>query len=290
MKILNRIRVVAALVVGGAIPAFSQAVPPTQRAGDCSVNISGTENTASLVCTGVDAKVAKQIQAIVRGMQRNESAVKEISEKLDRILSLPVLSTQLEQLRELEKLFAGKSEVDLDSQFDFPNLEAINTRMIRDRIIQVRATGDKTNFALAPYSDGGGFLVATDIAGDTLFHTPSGGAFRLDFSRVAMIVLTTKYSNALKQLNYYEDSITIPTDVIAAIKDLDATVQKNARTLLNTLDSCLQENPDYFMDGQMPPMGIIHQRFNQSRVELKPKIDEIVAASRKYLHADSANP
>ena len=234
MKIINSIRIVAALVVGGAFPAFPQSAPASQRAGDCSVNISGKDNTASLVCSGVDVKVAKQIQAIVRGMQRNESAVKEISEKLDRILSLPVLSAQLEQLRELEKLFAGKSEVDLDSQFDFPNLEAINIRMIRDRIIHVRTTGDRMNFSLIPYSDGGGFLLATDIAGDTLSNTPSGGALRLDFSRVALIVLTAKYSNSLKQLNYYEDSVTIPSDVILAIKDLDATVQKNARTLLNT--------------------------------------------------------
>jgi len=238
----------------------------------------------------VDSKIAKQIQAIVRGMQRNDSAVKEISEKLDRILSLPVLSTQLGQLRELEKLFAGKNEVDLNAQFDFPNLEEINFRMIRDRIIHVRTTGDKTSFDLTPYSDGGGFLIDTDIAGDTLSHTPSGGGLRPDFSRVAMIELTAKYSNALKQLNYYEDSVTIPTDVIAAIKDLDTTVQKNARTLLDTLDSCLQENPDYFMDGQMPPMGISHQRFNHSRTELKPKVDAILNASRRYLRADSSNP
>jgi hypothetical protein len=61
-------------------------------------------------------------------------------------------------------------------------------------------------------------------------------------------------------------------------------------TLLHTLDSCLQENPEYFMDGQMPPMGVIHQRFVHTRIELKPKVDEIVDASRKYLRADSSNP
>jgi pimeloyl-ACP methyl ester carboxylesterase len=214
----------------------------------------------------------------------------EKSEKPDRTQSLPILSTQLEQLRELEKLFAGKNEVDLNTQFDITGLESVNIRMIRDRIIHVRTTGDKTNFDLTPYSDGGGFLVAADIAGDTLSHTPSGGVFRPDFSRVSMIVLTTKYSNALKQLNFYEDSVTIPTDVILAIKDLDTTVQKKARTLLDTLDSCLQENPEYFMDGLMPPMGIIHQRFNHLGVELRPKVNTILDASRKYLRADSANP
>jgi hypothetical protein len=265
------------------------AAQPIQQMANCSV-INVANGTANVNCVGVDAKVAKQIQAIIRSMQRNEDAVKEVSEKLDRILSLPVLTTQVEQLRELEKLFAGKNESDLYDQFDFTNLESVNIRMIRDRIIHVQTTGDKKNFDLTPYSDGGGFLVATDIAGDTLSNTPSGGVFRPDFSRVAMIALTAKYSNALKQLNYYEDSITIPTDVIVAIKDLDTTVQNNARTLLNALDSCLRENPDYFTDGEMPPMGVIHHRFNHSRLELKPKVDAILDASRKYLHADSSNP
>jgi len=59
---------------------------------------------------------------------------------------------------------------------------------------------------------------------------------------------------------------------------------------LDTLDSCLRENPDYVMGGEMPPMGIIHQQFNHSRMELKPKVDAILDASRRYLRADSANP
>jgi hypothetical protein len=291
MKIVAMLGTLLTLCLGCSLPVFPQSTGPTiQQAGDCAVNISGHDSTASLTCTGVDANIAKQIQALVRGMQRNDSAVKEISEKLDRILSLPVLSTQLEQLRELEKLFAGKNEVDLDTQFDFPNLEEMNIRMIRDRIIHVQKTGDKTNFDLTPYINGGSELLATDIAGDTLVHTSAGGVFRPDFSRVAMIVLTAKYLNALKQLNYYEDSITIPKDVVVAIKDLDATVQKNARTLLDTLDSALQENQEYFLDGQMPPMGVIHERFVHSQIELKPKVDAILNASRKYLRADSANP
>jgi hypothetical protein len=58
-----------------------------QQAGDCSVNITGNNNsTASLVCNGVDRKLAEQVQAILNGTRRSESATKEISEKLDQIL------------------------------------------------------------------------------------------------------------------------------------------------------------------------------------------------------------
>jgi hypothetical protein len=67
---------------------FSQAkAQVVQHAGDCSVNITGNNNTtASLVCNGVDPKLAEQVRAIINGTRRNESAVKEMSEKLDRII------------------------------------------------------------------------------------------------------------------------------------------------------------------------------------------------------------
>ena len=200
---------------------------------------------------------------------------------------LPILSTQIERLTELERLFAGKNETDLTAQFDFDNLEAINIRMIRDRIIHVRTTGDKKNFSITPYTDGGGLLLATDIAGDDLSHTSHGGVLVPDFSRVEFIVLTMKYSNALKQLNIYEDSVTIPSDVISAVKELDGAVQRNARTLLNTLDYCLRQNPDDFMEPLSPPMGVIHERFIHSSEPLKSKVDKIVEASRRYLRVDN---
>jgi hypothetical protein len=66
---------------------FCQTKPPVaQRAGDCSVNITGNSNTASLVCNGVNPKLAEQVRAILNGTRRNESAAKKISEKLDLIL------------------------------------------------------------------------------------------------------------------------------------------------------------------------------------------------------------
>src|ERR1700733_5676999 len=71
-----------------ASPLFSQTKPQAvQQAGDCSVNIAGNNNTtASLLCNGIDPKLAEQIRAIINGTHRNESAIKEMSEKLDRII------------------------------------------------------------------------------------------------------------------------------------------------------------------------------------------------------------
>lgn len=81
-------RILGTLLGLGMSPVFSPAqAQVVQHAGDCSVNITGNNNTtASLVCNGVDPKLAEQVRAIINGTRRNESAVKEMSEKLDRII------------------------------------------------------------------------------------------------------------------------------------------------------------------------------------------------------------
>jgi len=67
---------------------FAQSKQPTdQQAGDCSVNISGNGNTASLVCKGIDVTVAKQIREILDATRHNETKMKDVSQKLDQIIS-----------------------------------------------------------------------------------------------------------------------------------------------------------------------------------------------------------
>jgi hypothetical protein len=86
MKIFAKTLVVI-LLSSKASLAFAQAKPATsQQAGDCSVNITGSGNTASLSCTNIDPKLAEQVRSILNGTQRNEKATKEISEKLDVVL------------------------------------------------------------------------------------------------------------------------------------------------------------------------------------------------------------
>ena len=84
MKILAILSLIHCL---GASLAFAQAkAPVNQQAGDCSVNITGSGNSAFLTCKDVDPKVAEQIRGILNGTQRNEKATKDISQKLDLIL------------------------------------------------------------------------------------------------------------------------------------------------------------------------------------------------------------
>jgi len=73
--------------LGEFTSGFAQTKPPSdQKAGDCSINVNGNGNTASLVCDGIDPTLAKQIREILHSTRQNTSAAKEMSEKLDRII------------------------------------------------------------------------------------------------------------------------------------------------------------------------------------------------------------
>jgi hypothetical protein len=74
-------------------PAFAQTKPSSdQKAGACSVNVSGNANTVSIKCDGVDRTVAEDIETILNRTLNNVKATKDLSAKLDRLLkemSLP---------------------------------------------------------------------------------------------------------------------------------------------------------------------------------------------------------
>jgi len=83
MKLLARV----SLVLGLTTPlAFSQAKNPiVQHAGNCSVNVAGNNTTASLVCNGLDPKIAEQIQSIVGDTSHNQKAIQKLSKQLQLI-------------------------------------------------------------------------------------------------------------------------------------------------------------------------------------------------------------
>jgi hypothetical protein len=58
-----------------------------QNAGDCAVNITGGGNNVSLECKNVDPKLADQIRSILSATSRSEKNTRDISQKLDVILT-----------------------------------------------------------------------------------------------------------------------------------------------------------------------------------------------------------
>jgi hypothetical protein len=87
MKVPILIGALFVLYIGYPRQLLAQSADQTiQQTGNCSVVNLGN-GMANFNCISVDAKVAAQMQAILNGIRRNESAAKDISEKLNRIIA-----------------------------------------------------------------------------------------------------------------------------------------------------------------------------------------------------------
>jgi len=81
-------------IIAAAVVAFPQTKSPSQSKGtpaqqakDCALNISGTNNTGTVTCYNVDKQLAWQIGQLVTASKHDGKTLKEISNKLDVLLS-----------------------------------------------------------------------------------------------------------------------------------------------------------------------------------------------------------
>jgi hypothetical protein len=86
MKIILTLGAIALL----RICAFSRVsaqdkVATTQQATDCSVNVSGTNNTVSLTCNKSDENVVREMAAILNLGHANSASLKRILDELDEL-------------------------------------------------------------------------------------------------------------------------------------------------------------------------------------------------------------
>jgi hypothetical protein len=72
----------------GSSVAFSQGKQSvTQQSGSCSINNTGNNSTATLVCNSIDPKLAEQIKDIVDDSRRNKAELDQISKGVSLIQS-----------------------------------------------------------------------------------------------------------------------------------------------------------------------------------------------------------
>ncbi len=125
-----------------------------------------------------------------------------------------VSKEQLEEIRQLDAIFAGLDETDLRNFFGYDQMVDLNMRMYQARIKHFEETGDRS-FELAPYVQGQEMLIDTSIAGEHLHRLQGGGGYDFDPSQIALIVLPRRYSDNKKILLRYENSTSLPTSVVS---------------------------------------------------------------------------
>lgn len=235
-------KILSVLVLSASV-AFAQAnAPVTQQGGDCTVNVNGSNNTASLVCRSLDPKVAEQIRAILQGTRNNETATKEISGKLDQILKQMNKETvpPLVGLR-----FVGRK---------FPALQAINEssaiakdirwavalwNMDRPADVNPLQIRSGTFDWLKPHDEGGPQNIFQPVvqslkAGDRLFGTVSVNCPECSRGRTYIVYIVWGESGWFSEIDSEQDGrLIVPhhpeTDRDAYFKSLEAAASGPSR-------------------------------------------------------------
>lgn len=190
-----------------------------------------------------------------------------------------VPSFQVEAVRDVEHFVVGQD-------FGFPEMLAINVKMVTDKIVYFRKTGRK-NFDITPYTRGRQMLFDPRIVGGDVHRQGGGFVFDPAPNYVALIALPEKYSTSKDILRKFETSGELPTSVIDSVKELDGAVTDNASTLLKVLNDAFQESPEYYLEYENSNSSYFHlidERYSQRDIQLGPKDDKILDSIRKFLN------
>jgi hypothetical protein len=198
-----------------------------------------------------------------------------------------VSKEQLEEIKQLDAIFAGLDENDLRTFFGFDEMVELNMRMYQARIKHFKETGEKS-FSLIPYIQGQEMLMDTSVAGEHVHGLQGGGWYDFDPNQIAFIVLPRKYSENKKILLRYENSTSLPTSVVIRVKDFDDTLGENATQLIRVMDASLKENADYILDYNIPDetqyWHAVPSRYWRDFKNLRPKADKIRDGCRMFLN------
>jgi hypothetical protein len=193
----------------------------------------------------------------------------------------------IDEIKQLDVLFAGREEVDLTQFFAFDQMLDLNMRMYSARIKHFQQTGQQA-FDITPYAANQSLSIDTSVAGSHLTRQPNGQIlYDFDPGQIAMIVLPQKYSDNKKLLVNYENSTTLASSVIISVKDFDNTLEENVSLLIKVMDAALKESPDYFvryddMSSSVYFNAVSNRYWSQFR-DLRRKADKIRDACRSEL-------
>ena len=192
----------------------------------------------------------------------------------------------MEQIAELDRIFASRDELGLREFYGFPQMVNINIAMNTQRRLNYARTGSP-NTDLTPFIQGREMELDVQYSPDNLKRTEAGIVFIPDINTVSLLILPTPYSVNKKALLRYENSFVLPGSVVDRVKEFDRTLQDNTDALLRVMNIAMRENPDYFMLHDNPDTRFfraIEGRYYDQFKPLRPEADKIRDAIRSSMN------
>lgn len=195
-----------------------------------------------------------------------------------------VFSSQLDEIKKLDRFIGDVDEMDLRAKFGFLAMETINIDVVGRCEQKFFETGVRA-CDYSPYV-GKGWLLSMNTTLTRLSRTRYGFHTAWDPSVVMMVIEPPAYVDARRAMSQFEHSADLPTKIISAITNFDKALDENVVILNEVLNDALQESPKNFIearDPRSPRYGVVNAMYADRFVQLQPKADRIIVAIRDYL-------
>ena len=201
-------------------------------------------------------------------------------------IPIPLLSLQLEAIKNLQDFIGGKNEYELDEIFDFNKVVQFNTRMVRQRFAPRTVSQDQAAEIAACFKDGESRV---DIRYADIHENKSGApTVKIKPGKVGFINTTRKYIDARRQLAKLAALPGMPLNVVVAVTNLDNTIEKNSDLLVDVLEEKVSENINsiiYDEDVDSPFLGTVNSSYFKKFSPLKTEADGILKQTKIYLES-----
>jgi hypothetical protein len=195
----------------------------------------------------------------------------------------PLLTAQLQEIKELEAFIGGKDEGQLWDMFDFPN-------MIRFNIMRAKACLSALSDAEAAqcnafFASGGQGHLSLDY-GASISRSAGGIIFHDNPSRLNILNTSGKFVKAMETLRSFQMSTRLPTKIKEAVGQLGGAVNDNIGILHQVINEEIEKNPDHILhesDPDSPNFAGASGAFLAKRVWLEPDQKAIISAIEEYL-------
>ncbi len=199
-----------------------------------------------------------------------------------RQLPEPVLTAQLQELKQLQDFIGGKDEGELWALFDLPNITYFNLKRAKGSLNALSApeAAQVNEF----FKDGTAILDSRYCKVD---RTAGGFHYEEVPGKLGTLNLSSKFISSRQTLAKFQASPQLPATVRNAVKELDSAVYSNAQMLLDVINDELAKHPNNVLledDGTSPMFGAVSGAFLDKRIWLKPKQEAVISAIEAYLN------
>jgi len=194
-----------------------------------------------------------------------------------------VAQSRYDELKAVEAFVGHRNEEGFQDLFDTKDMFRFNLKMIK-RSFGPSSVSLSESAEIDSYFKGGKGFVDIRYCNTSKVN----GVLHIDFlpGKVCLINLSPKHLESRHQLSLFIQSSTLPSNVVAVLKELDEAVAKNENNMLDAFNESTAATPLNIMlaDSEKTPFwGSAFNLYLSKCVQLEPIADRLRAALRSAL-------